>query len=195
MHDKVYKVVFERLSSSRASRSRVSRAMMMSPSIGPGCDPALTGNAGNDSTLVGLSLPRHSAFRVWIDASSVKTTLSSLAALFSPRLDQAASTDFLTSPSRAFSSCQLPASIMISIWIALFDTFCGGSPCWLAASSFQLLERRASNQTHRSLCLSIIFPIKAGSEISRWTDFPAQAVRLFGIMLWKAACQETDSLC
>ena len=44
------------------------------------CPPISTGNAGKDSTLVGLSLPRHSALSVLIWASSVKTTLSSRSA-------------------------------------------------------------------------------------------------------------------
>ena len=40
---------------------------------------AATGKPGKDRTLVGLSLPRHSAFSARIWASSVKTTLSSAA--------------------------------------------------------------------------------------------------------------------
>ena len=79
MHNEMRHVIGERLALVLQPRAAtVSAASTTSPSIGGSALPALAGKAGKDSTLVGLSLPRHPALSVRIWASSVKTTLSSL---------------------------------------------------------------------------------------------------------------------
>src|SRR5207249_4711292 len=70
--------------------------------------------AGKDKTLVGLSLPRHSALRVPIWASSEKTTLSSEAP-FAPVSAKAAATALSTRRVSSASAGQTPASTKISM--------------------------------------------------------------------------------
>src|SRR6188472_4234700 len=91
--------------------------MTMSPIYG-GADRFLPGRgAGNDSTLVGVFLPRHSRLSVWIAESSLSTIASSVGGV--ETASAAAKTARLTMVLAVGRLRQRAERTMTSIWIWL----------------------------------------------------------------------------